>query len=431
MLFKDFSELDIIVVCIYITTIFSMEISMIYKGVCRVFVATFFSLVVLLALPACAKKVQKKPFVPTVTVTAAQTVDLAQVTNVVGQITPIESVELRARVQGYLVSRNFEAGAFVKKGQLLFQIQKDQYKADVELAVGKDIEALAQLDYANIEYNRYNLLLKQNAASQDTFDQTAKDKYQFEGALREAKANLTLANLNLSYTDIYAPFDGRIGMYTYSVGDLVGGNSKPLAEVIMTDPIWVEFNYSESVFLKILQQTGKVLPTAQDPTLTTNRTYVKLTLPDGSLYPLEGKIDFINNKIDPETGTIQMKARFDNPNQLLIAGGYVHVQIGMKTKTPELIIPQAALQEDQAGNFVFVVNNKDVIEKRYITTGTATSSNIVVTKGLSADELVVTQGILLVRSGSTVKYVIQEQSSAVAQPQPASSASDTSKRQKN
>lgn len=408
-----------------------MEISMTTKGICRMFAIAVFSLSVLLPLVSCAKKVQKKPFVPTVTVTPAQTVDLAQMTNVVGQITPIEEVQLRARVSGYLTARNFEAGAFVKKGQLLFQIQKDQYKANVELAVAKDIEAQAQLDYANIEFNRYNLLLKQNAASQDTFDQTAKNKYLFQGALGEAKANLTLANLDLSYTDVYAPFDGRIGMYSYSVGDLVGINSDPLAEVIMVDPIWVEFNYSESVFLKIIQQTGKVLPTAQDPTLTTHRVYVKLTLPDGSQYPLEGKIDFINNKIDPETGTIQMKAIFNNPKQLLIAGGYVNVQVGMKTKIPELIIPQAALQEDQAGSFVFVVNNKDVIEKRYITTGATTGSNIAVTKGLSADELIVTQGILLVRPGSTVKYITQGQISAAAQVQPTNFASDTSKSQKN
>lgn len=399
------------------------------RYVYRVLSLAFLSSIILLS--ACGKKVQKKPFVPTVTVTSVQSADLAQITYVVGQVTPIEQVQLRARVQGYLTARNFEAGAFVKKGQLLFQIQKDQYKADYELAAAKLIEAQAELDYANIEFNRYQLLLKQNAASQDTFEQAAKNKYLYEGALREAKANIILANLNLSYTDILSPFDGRIGMYTYSVGDLVDVNSDSLAEVIMLDPIWVEFNYSESVFIKILQTSGKVLPTANDPTLTTTGVYVKLTLPDASQYPLEGKIDFIDNKIDPETGTIQMKARFDNPNQLLMAGGYVQVQVGMKEKVPELIIPQSSLQEDQAGNFVFIVNSKDVIEKKYIITGVTTGANIAVTKGLTSDELVVTQGILLVRPGSTVKYVVQGQTSAGTKPQQINSESDTNKSKKN
>lgn len=401
------------------------------RCICRVLLYVFLPLFILLFVSACSKKIQKKPFIPTVTVSQVQTADLTQKTFVVGQITPIENVQLRARIQGYLTARNFEAGSFVKKGQLLFQIQKDQYAADCDLAKARYIEAQAQFDYANIEYNRYNLLLKQNASSQEVLDQATKEKYLYDGALREAKANLVLANLNLSYTDVVAPFDGRIGMYSYSVGDLVDVNSNSLAEVIMVDPIWVEFNYSESVFLKILQQTGKVLPNAQSPNLTANRVYVKLTLPDGSPYPLEGKIDFINNKIDPETGTIQMKARFDNPDQLLIAGGYVQVQLEMKSKIAELVIPQAALQEDQAGTFVFTVNSKDIIEKKYITTGVTTGSDIAVTKGLSSDELVVTQGILLVRPGSTVKYVIQGQSAVVVQSPTVNSASDTSKNQKN
>ena len=400
------------------------------RGTYRIFALVFFSSVILLFVSACAKKAQKRPFVPTVTVFPVQTVDLAQITSVVGQVVPIEQVQLRARVQGYLTKRNFEAGSFVKKGQLLFQIQKDQYKADRELSIAKEIEAQAELDYANIQYNRYKLLYKQNAASQENFDQATKNKYLYDGSLDEAKANLTLADLNLSYTDIVSPFDGRIGMYTYSVGDLVDVSSKPLAEVIMTDPIWVEFTYSESIFLKIIQDSGRSLPNALNPNVNTPGIYVKLVLSDGSQYPLEGKLDFINNKIDPETGAIQMRARFDNPKQLLMAGGYVQVQVGRKTKVAEPIIPQSALQEDQAGTFVFIVNGKDVIEKRYITTGVTTGLNIAVTKGLSPEELVVTQGILLVRPGSTVKYVTQGQAASVAQPQQISSETDTNKSKK-
>ncbi len=401
------------------------------KNICRIAIFVFLASIVFLLTSACSKRAKSRPFVPTVTVTPVQTVDLAHITHVVGQVVPIEQVKLVARVQGYLTARNFEAGSFVKKGQLLFQIQKDQYKADRELDVAKAIQAQAQYDYANIEYNRSSLLFKQNATSQTKLDEATMNKYLYDGVLKEAKADLTLADLNLSYTDIVAPFDGRVGMYTHSVGDLVDINSGTLAEVIMVDPIWVEFPYSESLFLAILQEKGsKPLPNVLDPNVNTPGIFVKLTLSDGSQYPIEGTLDYINNKVNPATGTIQMRARFANPKQWLTSGAYVQVQIGKKTKVPEFIIPQSALQEDQAGTFVFVVNDKDMIDKRYITTGVMTASDITVTKGLSAEELVVTRGILLVKPGATVKYVRQEQA-YLDQPLPITdSTADTNKPQK-
>ncbi|HBM17105.1 MAG TPA: hypothetical protein DD381_12290 [Lentisphaeria bacterium] len=400
----------------------------------RIVVLLLVAVVFIFTFSSCRKKNQKQPFVPTVTVAKAKTDELTESTNVIGQVSPIEIVDLRARVQGYLMKRNFEAGSYVKKGQLLFEIQKDEFTADCDLSAAQLIQAQANYDFSLVEYQRYKTLETQNAASQEKLDAMVKEKYQFDGAVRAAKANLTLSRLNLSYTDVTAPFDGRIGMYNYSVGDLVDINSGTLAEVIMINPIWVEFNYSESYFIKRMRELGtQALPTLDRPDIDTGkRVFVKLTLADGSAYPIEGRINFIDNKADPETGTIKMKAVFENPDQLLIPGSYVQLEIGLREKISQIVVPQSALQSDQQGTFVFTVNNNNIVEKKYITSGTAVGTNIEVKSGINPDELVVSQGILLIRPGSQVKYVIQNsQETPIKEKSSASPVADTTRNTKS
>lgn len=399
-------------------------------------------LIILAVIPAflftsCSKKGSLKPRIPSVVVTSVEVEDLSKVSSVVGQITAMEQVNLKARVAGFLTVRNFKPGEFVSKGQTLFQIQKDQYQANVESASAKLIEAQAALDFAKIEYNRLKLLLSQNATSQEKLDMATSDLYEKEGLLKGAKANLDLAELNLSYTNILAPFNGRIGMYSYSVGNMVDLTSDPLAVVTQVDPIWVQFTYSEALFMTLLDEHDNVLPSKAHDSYSEvgSKVAVKLILSNETQYPVDGKIDFINNVIDPLTGSIQIRAVFANPQEKLISGGYVQVKLSKNTKSPCIVIPQSALQEDQTGTYVFIVDDKKIVQQKYVKQGVVFGENIVITSGLKEGELVISQGFLKVKPGIEVSYVMQNKTANNAvQPSTANSttsSSDTQKTDKN
>lgn len=394
-------------------------------------------IIILAAFPAflftsCSKKGPMKPRIPSVVVTPVEVEDLSKVSSVVGQITAMEQVNLRARVAGFLTVRNFKPGQFVTKGQTLFQIQKDQYQAQVASAAAKLIETQAALDFSKIEYNRLKLLFSQNATSQEKLDMATSNMYEKDGFMQGAKANLDLAELNLSYTDILAPFDGRIGMYAYSVGNMVDLGSEALAVVTQVDPIWVQFTYSEALFMTLLDQHENILPSKGHDSYSevASKVAVKLILSNETQYPIDGKVDFINNVIDPLTGTIQIRAVFANPQEKLISGGYVQVKLSPKTKSPCMIIPQSALQEDQTGTYVFIVDDKKVVQQRYVKQGIVFGEKIVITSGLKEGELVISQGFLKVKPGIGVNYTMQKTEAIpqVSTPEPiTSNAADTQK----
>lgn len=373
------------------------------------------TVIILAAIPvflftSCSKKGPLKPRTPSVVVTPVEVEDLSKVSSVVGQITAMEQVNLKARVAGFLTVRNFKPGQFVTKGQTLFQIQKDQYQAQIESASAKLIEAQAALDFAKIEHNRLKLLMSQNATSQEKLDEATSNLYEKNGVMQEAKANLDIAELNLSYTNILSPLDGRIGMYSYSVGNMVDLTSDSLAVVTQVDPIWVQFTYSEALFMTLLDEHDNVLPSKTKDTYNEvgSKVTVKLILSNETEYPIDGKIDFINNVIDPLTGTIQIRAVFANPQEKLISGGYVQVKLSPKTKSPCMIIPQSALQEDQTGPYVFIVDDKKIVQQKYVKQGIIFGENIVITSGLKEGELVISQGFLKVKPGIEVDYVMQK-----------------------
>lgn len=361
--------------------------------------ALLISLIFLLSLESGCTKQPETEDLPTVIVYPVIKKDLHHTIDSVGQVVSIEDVFLMARVTGFLTTRNFNPGDYVKKGQLLFQIQKDQYKAQYENAQANLFEAQAKYDNALIEFNRLSLLLKQNAASQQSLDNATQEKLASEGVLLGARAQLELQALNLSYTDIYAPFDGRIGMYAYSVGNLVNENSNPLAEVLMIDPIWVEFPLSETKLIDFMKAHKNVLPTITNTSKSalSELINVKLKLSNGDWYDLYGDIDFINNMVNPLAGTIQLRAVFKNPNELLVPGAFVTVSLESKAVFPELLIFQRSMQEDQGGTFVFIVNKDNIAEKRYIKKGRVTDTQIEVTDGLEEGEMIIVDGLMRVR----------------------------------
>ena len=344
---------------------------------------------------SCSKP-KEEVAIPSVFVSPVISTELPRVTTAVGQVVPKEDVQIIARVEGFLVKRLFEPGEYVAKGQLLFQIQKEQYIAQLNDAKAAVIEAQAQYDNALIEYHRQKNLYSTSATSQKDYDNSIQNKSVTEGKLLAAKANLELQALNLSYTDTYSPFDGRVGMYNYSVGNVVGENSNPLTNVIMVDPIWVEFPISET-YLADVMKTRQVLPTRKNGKVAGNGVIVKAILSNGEEYPILGNIDYISNKIDPLTGTIQMRAVFRNPDDKLVPGGYVTVKLESVKKNHSLLIFQSSMLVDQLGTFVYTVSKDNIVHKKYIKKGAAIDTQIVVEDGLEEGDLVIVGGVLRVR----------------------------------
>jgi len=367
------------------------------------------TIVLLLTAVSCSKKrVEQK--MPEVTATAVIEKVIPYSIPIVGQVIAKQHVELRARITGFLTKQNFIEGSYVKQGQLLYQIQKEQYIAEEDEAKAAVIKAQAYCDSAIIEYNRQKNLWSTNATSKKDLDNATQNKYAAEASLLNAKAQLALAKLNVSYTDIYAPFDGRIGASTYYPGNLVDLSSKPLAEVMMVDPIWVAFEPREEVLISALQDKNSKshMPDKANPTFYTKGIIPKLILSNGTEYPEIGIMDFVNNQVDPQTGTIQMRATFKNPQQLLLPGNYVNVIIEKITNTPSMLIPQVSMQNDQIGTYVFTINKNSIVEQKYINIGHVYGSYIVVTSGLNKGDIVATDGILKIRDGSQVLYKLEQ-----------------------
>ena len=387
----------------------------------------------LLLLTSCSDKQPPPPPPPSVIVTTVSSDEVTESMNIVGQVAAKENVYLQARVKGFLTKRNFAEGSFVKKGQLLYEIEKGLYQAQVEAAQAELDEANAQLNNAMIDYNRQKTLVQKSAVSVQVFDIAATLKASTEANVLGAKAKLKEAQLNLSYTDIYAPFGGRIGVSTYSVGNLVGPESNPLAQVVMIDPIRVEFNLAESLILTILQETfsGNKLPNKNSKKVILKSVIPKLILANGTKYKYAGQINFVNNIINPLTGTILMRALFSNPKALLIPGSYVKVSLQNDVKTKAMLIPQSSIQEDQAGKFVMALNKDNEVVQKSITTGAIFGANIVVNKGLKVGEIIIVEGLQKVRTGLKVKPTTQEKTSTPDKTEDSKKTTASNKTDKN
>jgi membrane fusion protein, multidrug efflux system len=332
---------------------------------------------------------------PAVTVAPAVTRQVTETGEFIGRVTAIDKVDIVARVTGFIEERNFTEGQEVKKGDLLFKLEQATYKAVVEQQQATLAKAKATVVNAKLQLERGKELVRNNNISQSTLDQREADERTAQAAVLEAQAQLDQAEINLGYTEIRSPIDGRIGLATFTQGNLVQPSSGRLATIVSQDPIYVLFQPSERDVLDYKRRL------AQQPELRRNVT-VHLKLPNGSDYPHPGQTNFLDVQVDPNTDTVTVRAQFPNPERLLIPGGIANVTTERGAPRPVLVIPQSAIQLDQAGLYVLVVDSAKKVEQRRITTGAEQGRDITVTSGLKEGELVIVQGIQKVRPGQVV-----------------------------
>lgn len=332
---------------------------------------------------------------PSVTVARVQATLLPDERERVGQVQAIEDVELRARIEGFLEQRLFEEGSDVAKGDLLFVIERAPYEARFAEAEAQLARARAALTEAQLALTRTQELRRKNVSTEAQLDSAVAREAGAAAEVLAAEAALKQARLNLDYTEIHAPVAGRVGRAFYSQGDLVDPDSGPLVTLASLDPIYVYWQVPEGAILDYRRRNVARAQRGEAPL----RVTAQLRFGDGSFYEHPGVWDFLDNRVDPTTGTQTARAEFPNPDGLLLPGQYaaVIVQIGEPRHT--LIVPQASVQEDQAGRFVLVVDAEGNAELRRVEMGTRLGIFWEVRSGLAEGERVIYQGVQKVQPG--------------------------------
>lgn len=352
-----------------------------------------------LLLSSCGEKqVEKSAPSPGVLVQAITQKQISDSVKIIGRTTAINDVSVRARVEGYLLERNFEEGGDINKGDLLFKIDPESYEAALAAAKGSVAEYQAALVRAEKDLVRYTELGKKSFASQQDIDKAESDKLQAAAQLQSAQARVEEAEINLKHTSIKSPIDGRIGHAIISAGNLVDASTGELARVVELDPIYATFNVSEKVMLNI-QQKQKVKEKEKGGA---RKIEVNLELPNGSIYEHSGVIDFADNMVNRRTGAVVVRARFDNPDKLLVPGINVLMLLSMEEKEDAVVVPQASVQEDQAGKFVLLVDQDNRVEIRQVKLGRQHAGDWIVKDGLQPGERVIIEGVQKVRAGMEV-----------------------------
>jgi membrane fusion protein, multidrug efflux system len=358
-------------------------------------------LMLALFLPACTRQEAASmptPPPPSVTVAAVKRVPVADTVKYVGRTEPVSFVDLRARVTGFLTQRNFEDGDYVTQGDLLYVIEQEPYQAALEIAEATVAQTEASLETAEKYLNRLGTVKDTGGISKANLDNAEGSVLEIGAMLKERRARLVQARLNFSYTEIRAPISGKIGKTSVHIGNLVGPDTGVLATINRLDPIWVSFPISERDYLLLgSRASGKGRVHSMVPTLR---------LVDGSNFPHKGRVDFEDNRVDRSTGTIMLRATFPNPQLLLKPGQFVTVIQTDPSAVDRLLIPQSAVQRDQVGPFVFVVEREtERALTRRIKLGEESGAEWIVIEGLQEGERVISDGVQKVTPGGQVRPV--------------------------
>jgi RND family efflux transporter MFP subunit len=359
-----------------------------YRQALRIAVSLFGMVLPILWTGCEEKPAHSPPPPPAVTVAQPVRQAVTDYLELPGNTQAISTVQLVARVAGYLDNILFQDGQIVKKGDLLFLIQQDTYQELLQQAEGQIQLQKAQLEYAEKQLIRYSNLLPQKATSQENVDNWRYQRDSAQANLRVAEASRSLAKLNLGYTEVRAPFDGRIDRRLVDPGNLVGsGGNTVLAQLNQIDPIYAYFNISDHDLARLMKEAhwtpGKI-EAQQRP--------VWIGLPDEEGYPHQGRLDFAAISLTPTTGTLLLRGIFSNPDGKILPGFYARVRVPVK-HGPALLVPQDAVGYDQQGPYVLIVKENNLVGHVSVRTGTRVDDLRVIEEGLTGKEWVVIKGV--------------------------------------
>jgi len=355
-------------------------------------------LVLVLFLSGCREKPKQQP-PPPPKVTVAQPVQrmVSDDLELPGNTQAIYTVQLVARVAGYLERVLFQDGQIVKKGQPLFLIQQNTYQDNLQQAEASVLQFRAQLVYAQAQYERYSKLVLERAGSQSDVDNWRFQRDQAQANLRSAEAQVSLAQLNLSYTDVRAPFDGRMDRRLKDPGNLVGaGENTVLASINQIDPMYLYFNIADVDLARLLKSRRGILGAAH-----AQKWPVFAGLPSEEGYPHRGYLDFAAISLTTTTGTLLMRGILPNPDGQILAGLFARVRVPIEQRTA-FVVPEVAIGHDQQGSYVLVVNEKNVVERRGVKTGPSVDSLRAIDEGLKGTEWVIVKGLVKAAPGRQV-----------------------------
>ena len=353
-----------------------------------------------LLLAGCEEKNEYvPPPPPAVTVAKPVTLQVTDFLELTGSTAAYQSVDLVARIEGFLQEIDFADGATVPKDQLLFVIEPAPYEAKVKQAQASVEQTQAVLTAAQSEYDRQNRMIKDKATSQEAVEQAKANLDTAQANLDSANADLTIAEINLSYTQVKAPFDGRMGRHLVDVGNLVGaGAPTTLATIEQIDPLYVYFTLNEIDVLRVkeaMRQRGiEKAPVGKLPIL------VGLQTEEG--YPHQSTLDFVDSGLDTSTGVLQLRAVLKNSDNVFLPGLFVRVRVPVSQPADGLFVPDAVVGYDQAGHYVLVVGADNKVERRSVEIGVLNDRLRQIASGLKGDEKVVIDGVLKAVPGSAV-----------------------------
>ena len=382
----------------------------------------FLVLIGLFSLGGCKKQEVVELPPPIVTVTQAVEKQVQDWDEYTGRLAPMGTVDVRPRVSGYIMEVKFIDGDLVKKGQPLFIIDPRPYQADYDQAKAELDKADAALKLASADFDRARQLRDKGVTAAGDFDQRAATLQQATGAFQSARAALAAAKLNLEFCTVTAPIDGRAGLANVTVGNLVSADGKdPLTTIVSTNPVYAYADVDERSLLRYVRyyQTKKKGPEDADEV----KIPIELSLQDETGFPHTGYIDFLDNRVDPSTGTIRIRGVFDFENGLLGPGLFVRVRIPAGLPYPAVLVPERSVASDQGQKYVVVVKD-NTAEFRPVSLGTLFETLRVIKSGLKAGETVVVDGLLKVRPGQKVD---PKPASDSATPAPATAADPAAK----
>src|SRR5574344_1748445 len=329
---------------------------------------------------------------PVVQVSTIEQKDITQKLFVPARVEAKYSVDVVARISGWLQKSYFQEGQKVRKGQLLFLIEPDKYSINVQKARASVSQIQANLKKAEKDLIRAKELVKNDFVSKAYYDEIVANRDSLRSELSVNKAMLADASRNYSYTRIVSPCDGKIGKIFITQGNYVTPQAGSIAKIVSTNPIYVTFNVKSQEYLMFRKSETKKIDNLDN-------MVVELKLSDGSIYPLKGKVEFIDNVVDPSAGTIKLRATFENLDDFLVAGDYLNVEVYSKKPTRVILVPQDSVQDSSDGFYILCLDKDGIVQQKFIKTDGEYQGNWIVVDGLNVGDQYISKGLQKVKIG--------------------------------